>query len=187
MYRALFAGIFLMGSLATMAQEATPKVSPGTRVEAFSTRAGSLIISGFTPVGGMGGEQSGRVSIQARELRDAANPKSALWSVYLIVSEPGRPARVGVAHVDEDEIDSLLRALDYLAKLTPTSTGMKHVDGSFTTKGGLSISVMGQDSLSISAGRGIPAMVVFRIEEIDRLRQYIVDAKALIDAAKQRR
>src|SRR3989442_10679115 len=78
-----------LGSFAE-AQEATEatKLPPATKLEAFSARTGIVVIRAFTTVGVVNG--MGRVTIDAREIRDASNPKIREYGIAVTVKESGR-------------------------------------------------------------------------------------------------
>ena len=54
------------------------KSAPSTKLEAFSAKTGTVLVNGFSTLGVVNG--LGKVSIDAREFRDASNPEaSPVW------------------------------------------------------------------------------------------------------------
>jgi hypothetical protein len=99
------------------------KAPPATKLEAFSARTGIVLVKGYTTLGTVNG--MGRVSIDVREFRDASNPKSVQYGVAFEVKESGRLERENTSFIDEDEIDPLIRGLDYISKIDVASRRSK--------------------------------------------------------------
>lgn len=175
-----------MSATAPAQDEASARSSAGSRLDALSARSGLLLVTNYTDVGGMGGETVGRIKVQAQEVRDTANPKVAQLGLAITIEEPGRAVRLSIAYVDDDEIDALIKGIDYLAKLTPGGTALRNVNGLYRTRGGFTVSVLDQNELVVSTG--VPrAMVLMPVAGISRLRQLLWDGKAALDLQKQKR
>jgi hypothetical protein len=100
-----FAYVFaLMVPTIVLAQAPDPAVAghqqPTTKIEAFSVRTGIVVIKGFSTIGSVAGQ--GRVSVDAREFRDASNPKSAEYGIAIEVKESSRLERESRSFVDQD-------------------------------------------------------------------------------------
>lgn len=191
--RAMFVVLtFLAAALNAFAQDGSSgavdatKVPP-TKLEAFSARTGIVLIKGFTTVGTVNG--MGRLTIDAREFRDASNPKQGQYGVAFEVKESGRLERESTSYVDEDEIDSLIRGLDYISKIDKTVTTLGSFEAQYRTKGDFAMTVFsgrgGEISLAVSSGRIGKASAFLKLTDAEQIKQLLVQAKALIATAKQ--
>ena len=97
----------------TVAPVQTPP-PPATKIEAFSSKTGIVMIRAFSIIGRIRGQ--GLVTIDAREFRDASSPSQGVYGIAVEVKEAGRLERESRSFIDLDESDSLVRGLDYIAK-----------------------------------------------------------------------
>lgn len=187
--RHLLFATFLAFPLLTNAQEQpdAAKLPPTTKLEAFSARTGIVLIKGFSTLGTING--MGRVSIDAREFRDASNPKSAQYGVAIEVKESGRLERENTSFIDEDEIDSLIRGLDYISKIGTNVTTFRNFEAQYKTKGDLSMTVFsgrgGETSFAVSSGRIGKTTAFLKLADAEQMRSLLSEAKKVIAAAKQ--
>lgn len=126
--------MFLSVAVLAFAQE-TPDASkspPATKLEAFSARTGIVLIKAFSTVGAVNG--MGTVTIDAREFRDASNPKLREYGIAIAVKESGRLERENTSYIDFDEIDSLLAGIEYISKIDNSITTMQEFEGEYRTK-----------------------------------------------------
>jgi hypothetical protein len=175
-----------------MAQGQTPEsgstvASPAaTKIEAFSGRTGIVLIKGFTNIGEIRGQ--GSVSVDAREFRDASNPQRAEYGVAIAVKEAGRLERENRSFIDQDEIDSLVRGIEYIASISKSVTTMKDFEAEYRTKGDFAVTVFSDSrgglSLAISAGRIGKSSAYLKLSDLDQLKKLLFDAKKIIDIAK---
>lgn len=162
------------------------KTPPATKLEAFSARTGIVLVKGYTSLGTVNG--MGRVSIDVREFRDASNPKSAQYGVAFEVKESGRLERENTSFIDEDEIDSLIRGLDYIGKIERSVTAFGNFEAHYKTKGDLSFVVFsgrgGEISFAVSSGRIGKTQAYLKISDIEQIRSLLDQAKKAIASAK---
>ncbi|WP_146115989.1 hypothetical protein [Malikia granosa] len=187
MKKVILAAVFAF-PLLSFAQEQgeASKSLPATKLEAFSARTGIVLVKGYTEIGSVNG--MGQVSIDVREFRDASNPKSAQYGVSFEVKESGRLERKNTSYIDEDEIDSLIRGLDYIAKIDRGVTAFGNFEAHYKTKGDLSFVVFsgssGEISLAVSSGRIGRTSAYLKINDVERIRSILGEAKKLISSAK---
>lgn len=162
------------------------KAQPATKLEAFSARTGIVLVKGFTTLGTVNG--MGRVSIDVREFRDASNPKSAQYGVTFEVKESGRLERENTSYIDEDEIDSLIKGLDYISKIDRSVTTFGNFEAHYRTKGDLSLVVFssrgGDVSLAVSSGRIGRTQAFLKLADVEQIRSLLGEAKKTIASAK---
>lgn len=165
----------------------TPKPAPSTKLEAFSGRTGIVAVKGFTELGVISGI-GGKVEIDVREFRDASNPKSTIYGASFQVKEIGRLERENTSFIDEDEMDGLLKGLDYIQGIKRDVTTLSNFEASYRTKGDLSFTVFSQNDgsigLAVSSGRIGKTSVYLKLTDIERIRNLLSDAKNAITAAK---
>lgn len=163
-------------------QEQAEMQKPATKLEAFQARTGIVVVRGFTTVGSVRG--MGTVTVNARDFRDASNPKTRLTGVSITVKESGRLERENTAFIDSDEIGSLLAGLDYVSKATKDVTPLTNFEAEYRTKGDFRITVFnnasGELSAAVSAGRIGKTTAYIKLPQIFELRQLILGAKSKI-------
>ncbi|MBK7464225.1 MAG: hypothetical protein IPP59_16375 [Betaproteobacteria bacterium] len=187
MRKILLATLLTIPLIAVAQEQAdAAKVPPATKLEAFSARTGIVLVKGFTNLGTVNG--MGRVSIDVREFRDASNPKSAQYGVAFEVKESGRLERENTSYIDEDEIDSLIRGLDYISKIDRSVTTFGNFEAQYRTKGDLSLVVFsgsgGEISLAVSSGRIGRTRAFLKLADTEQIRTLLGEAKKAIASAK---
>jgi hypothetical protein len=153
---------------------------PATKLEAFQTRSGIVVIRGFTNVGTVN-SNSGSIEVDARELRDARNPKTVQTGIAITVKESGRLQRENISFIDVDEVDSLLSGIEYISKATKEVTKHQHFEAVYRTKGDLRITVFnstrGDLSASVESGRVGRTNVFLSMDQLSKLKELIEGAK----------
>jgi hypothetical protein len=167
-------------------KESTP-APPATKLEAFSAKTGVVLIRGYSTVGVVSG--LGSVTIDAREFRDASNPKIRVTGLSIEVKESGSLQRENTSFVDYDEIDSLLQGIAYISKIDPSITPMQQFEAEFKTKGDFSVTTFnsskGGISVSVSSGRFGKVNAFLKVADLEKLRTVIQAGKNAIDSATQ--
>jgi hypothetical protein len=108
--------------------------APATQIENFELQTDAIIIKGFGEIGSVSTE-GGAVSVRCKESNNVTiNQKMYGISVALTEAQ----AR-GALVVDYDELEGMIRALDYLGKISYQVTPMPGFDAGFTTRSGLRI------------------------------------------------
>jgi len=164
------------------------KLSPATKLEAFSARTGVVLVKAFSTIGVVNG--LGKVTIDAREFRDASNPKVREYGITIAVKESGRLERENTSFIDADEIDSLLRGIDYIAKIDKSITTMSDFEAQYRTKGDFSITTFsssgsrGEIGVAVSSGRIARTSAFLKLSDLSQMKALIGDAKSKIDAAR---
>jgi len=172
---------FLFTSVA-YGQNPDESQKPTTKLETFQAKAGIVVVRGYTTVGSI--RYFGTVTVDARDFRDASNPKSRLTGISITVKESGRLERENTAYIDSDEIASLLAGIDYISKVTKDITPLTKFEVEYRTKGNLSIIVFndskGELLAAVSAGYIGKTSAHITLPQLIELRQLILDAKSKI-------
>jgi hypothetical protein len=180
--------ILLISPLYSAAQTAAPQpaATPSTKLESFSSKTGIVIIKGFTTVGKAKGR--GVVTVEAREFRDGTSPQQGAYGVAIEVKESGRLERESRSFIDYDEIDSLVKGIDYIAKIGKSVTQFNDFEAQYRTKGDFSITVFSDSSgglsLSVDSGRIGRTSAFLEMSELSNLKALILEAKRVIDASR---
>lgn len=176
------------GSLA--AQQSAPPPSPApfeplTRLEAMDSQIGTVVIKNSTYIGSVSG-LGGIVIVTSYEFVDAQTGRKE-YGIGVEVKENARSEREGSTYVDYDEIDALLRAIDYIIKIERSAT-LENFEAQYRTRGELSVSTFIRPNGTLQAAIAIGflrrAEVTISTGKFVDFRKLIADAKATIDKIK---
>ncbi|MBD0373550.1 MAG: hypothetical protein ICV60_22140 [Pyrinomonadaceae bacterium] len=182
--------IFFAASAAAQQQRpisaATPlPLEPLTKLEALDTQIGAVVVKNYTYIGSVSGF-SGIVMVTAYEFVDAQTGRKD-YGIGIELRETGRSERDGRednTYVDYDEIDALLRGLDYILRIEKSAT-MENFEALFRTRGELSVATFIRPNGSLQAAIGIGifrrAAVTVSLGKMADFRKLIADAKTAID------
>lgn len=188
------AAAFILSGIALFAQYPA-KPLPRTMIECLDQKEGVLVLKGMTKVGRLQGSRGGEVLFEAKEVK-IANSGSRQTGIFVRIVEPavqGQAGRESETYIDYDEIEPLLKALDYFSKINHTSTELDDYQAVFRTRGGFQLSLK-----SMRIGEGIRVAVIDTSDnvfciyiapaDLPALKNLIVTAKEKIDlmAEKQK-
>jgi hypothetical protein len=161
-------------------------LEPRTKLEAIEWRYESVLIKGFSQVATVNVRGSD-IRIDAVELKDAGSSSRAL-GIVVALRETGEPARENRAFIDYDEIDRLLRALDSIGRVNETVTKLAGFEARYRTLGDLEVVVFRQSrsgtAASVSAGICDRVTGLLTLDELDRVKAHIGEAKSRLDEIK---
>ena len=186
----IFIITLILFATTAIAAQAPPEVQPPptTKLESFSARTGIVLIRGFSEIGTVNG--MGKVSVDAREFRDASNPKNQEMGITIEVKESGRLERESRSFIDYDEIDSLVKGVEYISKIDKTVTTMNNFEATYKTKGDFSITTFsnsrtGEVSAAVSSGRIGKTSAYLSLGDLGKLKLLIIEAKQNLDSMKK--
>ncbi len=198
--RALLCLPLLLLSAAAAAQEPQPSQQPlplssptpeefQTRLETMMTEVGSVIVKGFTRVGSMTGSR-GVAYFTAWEVTDARTGRRE-QGVGVEISDTVTPNRRDNfeerAYIDYDELDPLIRGIDYMMKLDDKVTKLARYEAQYQTRGGLvlvSFNTPGGYVTAISTYGGRRPRFVLRPTGLAEFRNLLESAKDALDAPR---
>ena len=193
--KSLFSLIFFtLGSAVFPSQAAgqealEAELEPRTKLEAFQARTGVVIIKGFSRIGLAAGLEGTLIVVENREFKDVGS-NSREYGITVEVREAGSAGRRSLSYIDYDEIDPLLRGLEYLSKIDNSVTQLARFEADYRTRGDLLFSVSsgrgGVVTLAISGGVIRRAISLFRLEDFKVIRGLIIEAKNQLDAIQQK-
>jgi hypothetical protein len=161
-------------------------LEPRTKLEAIEWRYESVLVKGFSQIATLNA-RGADVRVDAVELKDAAASTRAL-GIVIALRETSDAPRENRAFIDYDEIERLLRAMDSIARVNETVTKLASFEARYRTLGDLEIVVFrqGRSGTAASLSSGICDRVtgLLTLDELDRLKAHIVEAKARLDDIK---
>ncbi|MBI5451343.1 MAG: hypothetical protein HY940_08300 [Gammaproteobacteria bacterium] len=165
------------------AEKPADQAAPKTKLEAFESQTGNVIVRGFSRIAVIPGEY-GAVTVESKEFTNAGTGRKE----YGVTLEVQRSAeRKNTSFIDYDEIDALLAGIDYISKLDRTATRFDNFQADYRTKGDLEFSIFSEDNdvmLAVSSGTIGKVTAYFKVKTLARIRQAIADAKTKIDGLK---
>jgi hypothetical protein len=167
---------------------ASEKKEPKTQLEAFEANTGAVIIRSWTKVGIVHGDLGTKVTIEARELINAATGNK-LHGIWIAVKGSDRSDREAGSYIDYDEIDSLIKGIDYISKIDRSVTKLDDFQADYSTRGDLRVSTFTSGIAAIKsavlAGRIYTERAYLSLTGLTQLRTEIVAAKKQIDDVKK--
>ncbi|SRR6266550_7236957 len=161
-------------------------LEPRTKLEAIDWRYDSVLIKGFSQIATLNA-RGADVRIDAVELKDSAASTRA-FGIVIALRETDDTPRENRAFIDYDEIERLLRALDTIARVNETNTKLASFEARYRTPGDLEIVVFRQGrsgtAASVTSGTCDRVTAQLTLDELDRLKAHIVEAKARLDDIK---
>jgi hypothetical protein len=179
----------LFSSPATGQEPVETELEPRTKLEAFQARKGVVIIKGFSRIGVAAGLDGTSMEVESREFRDAGS-NSREYGITIEVREAGNTGRRSLSYIDYEELEPLLKGLEYLSKIDNSVTQLTRFEADYRTRGDLLVSVSsgrgGVITLAISSGGFRRATSFFRLEDFKVIRGLIIEAKNQLDAIQQK-
>lgn len=100
----------------------SPQQEPSkTKLEAFMAADGAVIVQGYSKIGDFKGQFGSSIVVEAKEFTNASSGRKE-YGLAIEVKEAGRLEREHTSYVDYDEIDSLLKGIDYISKVDRSAT-----------------------------------------------------------------
>jgi hypothetical protein len=185
--------ITILSSLAlcithVLAQDAKPiQKAPKTKLEAFEAKTGTVLIKGIEDIGSVAG--MGSASVGCREFTDA-NTGRKEYGITIEVKESGRFERKDTTLIDYDEIDSLLKGIDYIGKVNKSATPLTRFEAVYKTKGDLQVTTFsssrsGEVQAAVQCGHIGLATAFLSLDQLAKFRALIQSAKEKLDSIKK--
>jgi hypothetical protein len=178
---------FVPFAIAQQAQEAqqAKQAEPKTKLEAFQGQTGTVVIKGYTDIGRV--KAAGTIEIDAMEFTDAVTGRKQS-GVLVEVKESGRLENTDRSFIDYDEVESLLKGLDYISKASSSVTKLANFESTYKTKGNFSATTFsttgGKIEAVVKSGHFRGASVYISLSQLGELSALIVQAKQKLDSVK---
>ena len=184
---ALFVAVGLVMSIVTSASRAQETNSyPKSNLEIFEATTGVVLIRGTDEAGVVPG-RSGSITLRCREVRDVATNRREFGVAVIVTQAEGYE---DTTVVDYDELDALIRSLDYISKVDWAISSMGHFEAGYTTRSGLKLaSYSSRRSGTIEAyalsNRLIRSRVQLTMAQLTQVRTFLEQAKAKIEVIQK--
>jgi hypothetical protein len=156
------------------------------KTKTFSAETGGVLIRGISKIGLIRGKDS--VTVAAIELRDSNNSDVRVTGLSMTVKESETSGREKTSFVDYDELDSLLKGIDYISRADRNITRFANFVAEYRTKGDFSVVTFSAGSgihLAVSSGWCDKVTAHLETTELNQLKTLIQNGKAAIDSAQQ--
>jgi len=161
-------------------------LEPRTKLEDLESRYERVITKGFTRYTTLRAADV-EIRLDAVEMKDTANSTRAMGFIVAL-REVGERPRENRSFIDYEEIDRLIKGMESVSKVNETMSKLAGFEARYRTLGDLEIVVFRQTRSGIAASvtSGICDQVTARmtLDDLDKLRAYLVEAKARLDEIK---
>ncbi|MDQ3665197.1 MAG: hypothetical protein M3410_01140 [Acidobacteriota bacterium] len=190
--RVFLLSVLMLASGSAFAQRPGPEfrrplacepLEPRTKLEAVEGRYEKVLIKGFTQVAALNA-RGGEVRVDAVELKEDGSSTRAL-GIIVAVREAGEKPRDNRAFVDYEEIESLIKAIESIARINETVTKLTGFEARYRTPGDLDLNVFRQSrsgtAASLTSGICEKTTVLLSLDELERFKGIILEAKTRLD------
>lgn len=172
--------VFLCATGVTRAQETNSY--PKSRLEMFEERTGAVLIRGTDEMGAAAGKVGG-VTVKCREARDAGTNQREFGVIVTVVQAEGLE---DTTYVDYDELDALIRNLDYISKVDWSVTSLSHFEAGYITRSGLKVATYssrrsGMIEAVVLSNRLVRSRSFMTVAQLTQFRVFLEQAKAKIE------
>jgi hypothetical protein len=177
----LFVGL-LFSVFASAARAEETNSYPKSNLEIFEATTGVVLIRGTDEAGVVPG-RTGNITLKCRETRDAATNRREFGVAVIVTQAEGYE---DTTVVDYDELDALIRSLEYISKVDWAISAMGHFEAGYTTRSGLKLaSYSSRRSGTIEAyalsNRLLRSRVQLTLAQLTQVRTFLEQAKAKIE------
>ena len=161
-------------------------LEPRTRLEAIESRYERVITKGFSQFATMT-SRGIEIRLDAVEMKDTGDSTRAIGLVIALRELDENP-RENRAFIDYQEIDRLIKAMESVARVNETITKLAGFEARYRTLGDLEINVFRQTrsgtAASLSSGICDRVTALLTLDDLEKLRGHIIEAKVRLDEIK---
>jgi len=159
---------------------------PKSRLEIFEANTSTVLIKGTDEIGAFPGKVGG-VTVKCRETKDVTTGQREFGMIVTVTQAEGIE---DTTVVDFDELDGLLRALDYINRVEWSITSLGHFEASFTTKSGLKVASYssrrtGTVECVVMSNRLIRSRSFLTTTQLTQLRTLVDQAKTKLEIVQR--
>ena len=163
-------------------------LEPRTKLEAIEGSYERILLKGFSQIATVR-VRGAEIRIDAVELRESTASTRAMGIAIAMKEADQERINENRAFVDYEEIDSLLKAIDFAAKVNETVTKLAGFEARYRTRGDFEFVVFRQGRASgtaVAVTTGICDRVtgLLTLDELALVRAHIVEAKTRLDEIK---
>ena len=166
------------------AQPVSQPTEPTTKLEDFVAQDGVVIIRGFSFVGELTGLHGTSIEIESKEFTNAVT-RAKQFGITIEVKETSRLERDHTSYIDYDEVDSLVRGLDYIRKVDKSATSLDDFQADYRTRGDFQVSTFSSSGTTLAAvksGSIGGTSAYLNLSQLGELKQLLKKAKTMLDA-----
>lgn len=161
-------------------------LEPRTKLEAIESQYETVLTKGFSQIASFH-VRGAEVRIDAVDLRDTSAGRRAT-GIVIAMRETGENPRENRGFIDYENIDQLLRGLDAIGRVNETVTKLASFESRYRTLGDLEFNVFRQarsgTAASLTSGICDRVTGLMTLDELDRLKAHITEAKTRLDEIK---
>lgn len=188
----LIATLFLLASHTLRlahAQEANSQSTEATtKIEAFEATSGVVIVRGISRVGAIQGRFNSSITLQCKESTDASSGRKE-YGIIVSVKTISDFERESISFIDYDEIESLLKGIEFILKIDKTTTKLDTFQADYKTRGSLIISTFsnsqGGIDATVQSGRFNAISASLSLADLEQFKKLIAKSKEMLDAIKK--
>jgi hypothetical protein len=157
---------------------------PPTEIQNFELQNDTVIVKGFGEMGTLAVE-GGDISVRCKESDNVMAGSKMYGLAVILESNQSRCSCV----VDDDELESLIRGLDFLDKISYDVTSMPAFDAEFTTRSGLRIAAHSErreGTIQLYLEFPDTARIPVTPEQFAQFKNLIGQAKKNLDVTKSK-
>ncbi|HKP46443.1 MAG TPA: hypothetical protein VJT50_07575 [Pyrinomonadaceae bacterium] len=163
-------------------------LEPRTKLEALETAYEKVLVKGFTQIANFS-VRGADIRVDAVEFKENRPAGERALGLVIVLREQSETPRENRTFVDYDEIDRLLRALDAVTRVNETVTKLAGFEALYRTASDLEVRVFRQTrnsgtAASITNGVCNRIVALLTLDELERLKAHIVEAKTRLDEIK---
>src|SRR5262249_7879465 len=121
------------------------------------------------------------------EVTDASN-SAKQFGIIITTQGAGQYAQENTSYIDFDEVDSLLKGIDYIGRVDKSVTKLGRFEATYRTKGDFAVATFGgqrtETMLALGSASFGTAKAYFDVAELPKLRQLVQKAQATLEAIK---
>lgn len=177
-------GLALGANAQTPATVATVQITnaPKTTFETINLTTDTLLIKGSSVIGTLDSQITYPVEIRAERV---TNPSTSNHVYAVSLRTQFGEKMTQVDYIDYDELDTVIRAVQYISQANSTVTPLDNFETVIRTKSGLSIAKVGHGNkvvIAMTPGYANAARNQMASFVLDDLGRYLTAAKAKIDS-----
>jgi hypothetical protein len=158
--------------------------APATKLEALETNIGVVIIKGTAPVGSVSANEA-VVSVTCKEDTDTSTNRKE-YGILVGIKRGDQPEDRTV--LDYDELESLLKAIEYFSTIDWQATALTSFDAYYVTKAGLRIAAFsskrnGTIQVAMRSNR-MGKGIVLSADQLAQFKWFVVSAQHKLDAIR---
>ena len=180
--------LFFAINAAAQAPKPSPSPEEATKLEKFQSRTGTVVIKNFSRIGSLRGI-GGSLNVQSMDFTDAQSG-ATVQGMMVEIKESGRLERSERSFIDSDEIDGLLKGIDYIAKVQSPTTKQDFFEARYRTRSDFGVTTFNSSDASegiqvaVTIGRFSQVSIYLKLTELSTFRELILMAKGKLEPAK---